>query len=216
MSNVDLELVCFVKRKAIKKDNEVVTNYILDISVCSTMNISSIYLPACQLTLELESLYEVNEYVTRITNFYNKFGKIIELEEIEDEVGFTVREKTRLLNRSIASYRNNVKKLLAGTFISDKDYDLFRGLVYTWQMDVIEAARDSLITPTDKIGIHVHVETSGIINYQLVATVYSLFDETEKAIRSGTEVNPEIVWHDLNTFIENVYTFYEENNFKAG
>jgi hypothetical protein len=216
MSKNDIELVCFVKRMRVMKDNESVVHYSLDISVCSTMNISSIYLPACQLTLELESLDEVNEYVTRITNFYNKFGKIIELEEIEDDVGFTVREKTRLLNRSIASYKSNVKKLLDGTYISDKDYDLFRGLVYTWQMDVIAAARESIVTPNDKVGIHVHIETSGLINYQLVATVYSLFDETEKAIRSGTEVNPEIAWHDLNNFIENVYSFYEEDNRKVG
>lgn len=206
MSKKDLDLVSFVKRKLVVIDGVYVTHYQLDITVGSKMNISSIYLPACQLILELESLEEVNDYVTRITDFYNRFGKIIELEEIEDEKHFTVREKTRLLNRSITAYCKNVKLLLKGAFIAPDNYDLFRGLVYTWQMDVIASARDIMVTPTDKVGIYVHIDTSDVLNYHLLATVYSLHEESEKSILSGIDINPEIIWHDLETLIEKVYT----------
>ena len=210
-----LNLLTFVRKtRHVIGDTIIRTKFHLVLRVTSVLNLDSFFMPACEMTLELDSLEEVNEYIDRITTFYDKFQKMPVLEEIETDKDDpqTTRDKTRIMNSAISAYNVRLKKLIAGFYLTDKDYGFFSNLEYSFQRKLSDEIRK--IEDGDKFSLYIKLDVDSESSvYKLNGVVYSLEKEVNRintinalASDSTKEVmDRSIWWHDPSVFLCNAY-----------
>jgi hypothetical protein len=208
MLNIEPILTVFLRKTHTKIEGANVTSYLLHLSVASALNINSVFTPACEMVLELDTMPEVNRYTDFITVFYDRFKKIPTLDEIianEDDVHNT-REKVKLMNRAISIYKQRLKRLLLGTYIGKEDLDLFTGFEYMFQRSIVDHIEEFIKEdPEDMICIYVKLDTDVSPNvYILNATVYSLHKTTSAQLVNLKNSN-YMVWHVPAYMLKQLY-----------
>jgi hypothetical protein len=169
-----------------------------------------VFMSACELLLELDTLEEVNEYYLFITNHFSKFGVLPRLDGIvkDKEDKLSTLEKIRYVNKSLAVYRERVKAIVNGFYLGHKqdDYDTFSIFEYTVQYKLMEQINLHIaLDPNDKIAIHLQlVSNEDNTSYNIITDLLSL-RELKESNDERVYKDRKIVWHDPATLVSKLY-----------